>query len=193
MPLTNLQAINQMLTAVGDTAVLTVIDGASDTTNAQVILDAETLKVLSKGWHCNTDNGVVLTPDVSGHIAVPADALQIDPEDTRLDYTIRAGRLYDKTKNTDVLDKPVTVTIIRSLPFAELPFALQQRIVAQAVLKYQRAYVGSAQLDEFNRDELLIANADAEDAEVEADDYNILDNVDIAPQIYRANYGRTIL
>ena len=83
MPFTNLQAINAMLTAVGETAVLTLVSGASDVTNAQTILDTETLKVLSKGWHCNSDSGVTLNPDVNGKIAVPVDALQIDPSDDR--------------------------------------------------------------------------------------------------------------
>lgn len=193
MPLTNLQALNQMLTSVGETAVLTIVAGASDTTNAQTILDAETAKVLVRGWHCNTDEAVTLNPDVSGRIAVPADALQIDPTDTRLDYTQRAGFIWDREGNTNVIGKPVEFRIIRSLPFESLPFALQQRIVAQATLKYQRAYVGSQQLDAFNREELLSAHAEAEDAEVEGDDYNILDNADVARIAYRFTNGRSVL
>lgn len=193
MSLTNLQAINQMLTSVGETAVLTIVEGASDTTNAQTVLDAETTKVLVRGWHCNTDEAVTLNPDGSGRIAVPADALQIDPTDTRRDYTQRNGFVWDRAENSNVIGEPVEFRIIRSLPFESLPFALQQRIVAQAIVKYQRAYVGSTQLDAFNREELLAAHAEAEDAEVEGDDYNILDNPDVAPIAYRFTAGRSVL
>lgn len=191
--LTKLQAINEMLTAVGETAVLVTVEGASDTVNAETVLDAETRKVLSKGWHANTDENVTLTPDVDGFIAVPTDALQVDPVDRRVDLVKRGGRLWNRTDNTDVFDAPVVVKIIRNLPFEDLPFPLQSRIVAQAVVKYQRAYVGSKQLDEFNGDELIMAETDARDAEVESDDLNMLDNADALPFVGVMSGRRVLL
>lgn len=191
--LTKLQAINEMLTAVGETAVLTTVEGASDTVNAETVLDAETLKVLSKGWHANTDENVTLSPDVDGFINVPTNALQIDPVDRRIDLVSRGGRLWNRTDNTDIFDAPVVVKIIRALPFEDLPYPLQARIVAQAILKYQRAYVGSKQLDDFNREELGAAEADARDAEVESDDYNILDNADALPFVGVMSGRRVLL
>jgi len=189
--LSRLQAINQMLTAHGEQIILVEVEGAGDYANCSAVLDAETTKVLAKGCFFNTDRKVELTPDVDGKIAVADNVLQIDPVDPSLQIAQRGAFLYDLDNQTDVFTKPVTVTRILNFPFEQCPFAIQREIVARAAMAYQRGYVGSAQLDAFAKDERLEAVADSHDAESDSDDFNILDNPDLA-YLHRRTYRRGI-
>lgn len=158
--LTKLQALNRMLTAVGETTVLVRVDGAGDLANAEVVLDAETLAVLATGWRCNTDAGVLLPVASGGKVAVPTDALLIDATDSTRDLVPRGGFLWDRGTNTDVLGAAVRVNVIRSLAFEAVPYVIQQAIVARAARVYQRDYVGSEEADA----RLKAAAEDAESA-----------------------------
>lgn len=169
-----------MLIAVGEQVILVEVAGAGDYANCSAILDAETLKVLAKGWDFNTDKDIALVPDVDGQIALGDNVLRIDPQDLSRDITHRGGRLFDKVAQTFVFDAPVTLHRIVAFPFEDCPYHVQTEIVGRATQKYQRAYVGSAQLDQFAAEEKAEATADARDAEVDEDDFNILDNPDLA-------------
>lgn len=187
MPLTRLQAVNQMLTPVGETVILVEVAGAGDYANCSAVLDAETLKVLGKGWAFNSEKEVEYTPDVDGKIAVPPNVLTIDPSDRREDYVQRGGFLYNKIKRTDLFTAPVKCDVILAFPFEDCPYMVQRQIVAQAAKVYQRGYVGSSQLDQFASEERLEAGADAQDAESDVDDYNVLDNPDLH-YLFRRTY-----
>lgn len=178
--LTRLQAINQMLSSVGEQVALVEIEGAGDFANCSTVLDAATRKVLSKGCYFNTEKDVELTPDAAGKIALPPNVLQVDPVDDTLQVVQRGAFLYDKEKRSDVFTAPVTVEWVLDFPFESVPFPIQQEIVARAAMRYQRSYVGSPALDQFAQAEAIEAVADAADAESDSDDYNILDNPDLA-------------
>lgn len=179
MALTKLQAINEILTSVGETAALTLVAGAADTTNAETILDAETQKVLARGWGFNTDEEFTLAKDGNGKVPIPTDALQLDPVDPTLDYVQRGGFLWNRATNTDVIGLAVICKIVRSFAFVDCPYHVQRIIVSRAAQKYQRAYVGSPTLDGYAKEETLVAVADGADAEAEQDDYNMLDNPEL--------------
>jgi hypothetical protein len=168
-----------MLTPVGETVILVEIAGAGDYANCSAVLDAETLKVLAKGWAFNSEKEVELSPDVNGKIAVAPETLQIDPSDSHADCVQRGAFLYDKAAKTDVFTKPVKCDVVKAFAFEDCPYMVQRIIVAQAAKVYQRSYVGSKQLDEFAQEERQEAGADALDAESDVDDYNILDNPDL--------------
>jgi hypothetical protein len=191
MAYTKLEAINAMLTAVGESVVLTYVEGASDVANAEAVLNQETRNVLAIGWDCNVDDGVELTPDTDGRIAVPEDALQIDPVDPYVKVVQRGEFLWDKTNLTDIFDKPIKFRIVRLVDFEGLPYPLAARIAAQAAVRYQAGYVGSPTLDRSAKEALQAADAQAQDAESDSDDYNVLDNVDIA--WFRRDVRRTRL
>lgn len=180
-----------MLTPVGEQVILVEIEGAGDYANCSAVLDAETLKVLAKGWAFNTDKEVEMTPDVDGKIAVPPGTLQIDPTDSREDYVQRGAFLYNKIKKTDVFTSTVKCDVVKAFAFEDCPYMVQRIIVAQAAKVYQRSYVGSEQLDKFAQDERQEAGADALDAESDVDDYNILNNPDLF-YLHRRTYRPTM-
>ena len=174
-----LEAINEMMVAVGESVITVEIEGAGDFANASAVLDAQTKKALAKGWAFNTDESVVLTPDTEGHILLPDNILSVDPVDPYLDLVQRGDRLYDRENQTDVFSGPVTIKRILGFPFEQVPYMVQQQIVAAACKVYQRSYVGSKQIDEFLVEAHLEAGADAADSESDVDDFNMLDNPDL--------------
>lgn len=169
-----------MLVAVGESVILVLEEGAGDYANCSAVLDAETAKVLAKGWYFNTDKGVSLAPDVDGRILVPPSTLSLDPTDPKADIAQRDGYLYDLKNHTDVFAEPVRVDRIVLLTFEGCPFHVQREIVGKAAQAYQRGFVGSDTLDKYTTEERAEATADARDAEVDEDEYNVLDNPDLA-------------
>ncbi|KQV99971.1 hypothetical protein [Rhizobacter sp. Root1221] len=177
--LTRLEAVNQIMVAIGESVILQEIEGAGDYANASAVIDAETRKVLAKGWSFNTEIQD-LSPDVDGIVTVADNVLSIDPVDPGLDAVQRGARLYDRKTRSFVFTAPVEVRVILNFPFEDVPYAVQNQIVAMSAKKYQRGYVSSDTLDNYAREESAEAGADAADAESDVDDYNILDNPDLA-------------
>lgn len=168
-----------MLISVGESVILVEVAGAGDYANCSTILDNETTKVLAKGWDFNTEV-ITLTPETDGTLTVPDGTLFIDPVDPLHDCVQRAGKLYDKSNSTDTFTDPVDCTVIKAFAFEDCPYNVQREIVGAACQKYQRGYVGSETLDKYVTEERGEARADARDAESDSDDYNILDNPDLA-------------
>lgn len=179
MPLSRLEAVNQMLSAVGESVILVEVEGAGDFANCSAILDFTTKAVLAKDYDFNTEVRT-LTPDVNGNLLVGPEVLKVDAVDPYLRLVQRGSKLYDKTKKTDVFTDPVDVNVTLYFPFEEVPYHVQTRIVADATAKYQTSYVGSTTADSFLQRDRKESIADSEANEADVEDYNILDNPDLA-------------
>lgn len=188
--LTRTEAINQVLAGSGEQAVLTLTEGGSEVTNATAALDYATKRVLAKGWSFNRDEGYELTPATDGRIAVPSNALRIDPSDPSQRLVQRGGYVYDSANLTFVIGVAVEFDIVRAFDFEDVPFDIQQLIVAEARLRYQRDYTGSSARDAANQDIHEGATADAASAEDDVADGSVLDSPDLAPYLRRATYYR---
>ena len=80
--MTELEAVNVMLTTIGEAPVNTLTGNqVTDVTIAQQVLNEVNREVQSQGWYFNTENGVTLTPDNNKHILPPADTARIDSRD----------------------------------------------------------------------------------------------------------------
>lgn len=177
--MTRLEAVNQMLQAVGESVILVEVAGAGDYANCSSIIDQITKQVLAKDWHFNTEVRT-FTPADDGTIAVPPEVLKIDPVRKTDDYVQRQGQLYDRQNCTFTFTGPVQCNVTLAFAFEDCPYHVQQKIVADATAKYQRNYVGSTTADKFLQEDRAEAGADTEDAEATVDDYNMLtDNPDL--------------
>jgi hypothetical protein len=152
-PITELEAINKMLMAIGEQPVNTIpVTGISEATIAQKMLHNTSREVQGKGLNCNTDSEYTLSPDSNGNIIIPANVLRIDPSDQSKDYVWRNNKLYDKDKNkqTSVFTKTVDVEVIWFYPFEELPPHVRNYITVKAARKLQAESVGSDTLHNFS-------------------------------------------
>lgn len=192
MPLTRLQAVNRMLTPLGESVILVEVEGAGDYANCSEVLDQTTQDVLLKDWQFNTEIRT-LTPDADGKIAVGPEVLKIDPVYKTNDYVQRGAYLYDRGNKTDVFKNPVDVKVTLLFRFEDCPFHVQRKIVADAAARYQRGYVGSRAADEFMQQDRAEAGADTEAAEADVDNYNVLEDDPDMAYLYRRAYRPGII
>lgn len=177
-PTSELEAINTLLAAIGESPVNTVDDsGLVDAVMARTQLRTTSRAVQTKGWHWNTLPSITLPctyPD--NEIAIPANTLRVDSvdEDVDLDVVQRGLRLFDRRKASFSFDKSVKVELVEFLDFESLPEAARSYITMSAMRKYQEDRVGSETLGSFNKRDELKAWADLINDEAETTDANVL-------------------
>ena len=158
-PTTELQAVNQMLRAIGETPVSSLVDDFGlDVPSASATLSEISNAVQLEGWIFNTEYDYPLPRTTDGAISVPSNALNVDFDWRRssgLEPVVRGSRVYDRKNHTYVFDKGLTAKIIFGLPFDELPEAARYYISYRACRKFQDTQTGSSDLHKFTlRDEM---------------------------------------
>jgi hypothetical protein len=198
MALDRLEAVNRLLSAIGETPVNSLDSGLPDAEDAEQFLDRKTADILAEGWHCNTDHDVLTAPNVNGHIPVAPDWLRADPSGRdalvfndvvqRTDPSDEIIKLFRKKTQSFVFTGPLRLVIVRSLPFDALPYNLRRHIVAQAAGDYQKSRLGSRSLSAELQDEQMKAMAEVGGEECDLAGYNALrDNPD-AQYIAKRNH-----
>lgn len=196
MSLTKLEAVNQILRAIGEQPVSSRASGLDDAESAEAVLDDTSAEVQAKGWHCNTDYNYKLTPNSSNRIPVPATALWLDTTgvSARLNVTERklsgTRHLYNVDEQTFTFTSPVYVDIIWKIDFEDLTVHLQNYIVAMAAQTYQANELSSVALDRFIMKKVEDTWVALLDAEGEAEDLNLIYSNESGRFIARRNDPR---
>lgn len=173
-----LDAINTMLTTIGESPInsLDDISGVVDATIARSVLNEVSVQVQEEGWHFNIDRNITLTPDTSGNIYIPGNAIQVDASgyDELMDVAMRGTRLYDRDNHTYTFSKPVSCDIIYMLDWTDLPQAARHYITIRASRIFQQRTVGAVSLHSFTEADEVRARAALRKFEGDTADYNIL-------------------
>jgi hypothetical protein len=177
-PTTTLEAVNQMLFAIGEAPVNRVEDnGLVDAAVALRTLVNVSREVQKNGWHWNTEKSLSLSPDTDGNITLPANTLKVDTVDADADVDVvwRGTRLYDRVNHTYSFTRPLIVELVVMLDFEEIPEAARNFITLRAARRFQQNSVGSQELAGFQAQDELRALVDLQNAEAETADYSMLD------------------
>lgn len=169
-----LDAINEMLTAIGDSPVNTIEDSRNvDVENAIRVLDKVNRQVQSKGWSFNHVNETRLNVDINTrHIKWQDDILYIVGTDGTK-YVQRGEYVYDFDNQTDTFTSDIEVELIRLIAFDYMPSVARDYIVAKAARIFQ-----SQTLDDDSIGQNLLANeqeawAALQEYEMELGDYSM--------------------
>jgi hypothetical protein len=153
---TELEAINAMLSVIGEQPVNSVEDNV-DAVMASRILNDVNLAIQSEGWYFNREKNVEMAPDASGKIQIPEGVISYVSSAGRnsgRDLVQRGGFLYDLYNHTSDFTKPVKLDIIWFVPFLDLPITAQQYVILKSARKFQTDVVGDGTLNSFvERDE----------------------------------------
>jgi hypothetical protein len=147
---TELAAVNQILSAVGQ-APVTELDQA----NPEISIAYDTLIACSRecqaeGWVYNTEKNYPITPNTSGQIEIPSNMLQVDLSDTLENRGIEAvrrdGKLYNNSQHTFTwsTDKPLECDIVWWFDWKDLPVPFRDYIVARASTLVSLKLVGDS-------------------------------------------------
>jgi hypothetical protein len=196
LPMSELDAINIMLSSIGEAPVNSIdTSGIGDVAVAKAILNESNRSVQEKGWGFNQERRYKLVRDVDNTIPVPVSALRVSASDMEFgNYTVRAGKLYDRDNHTYSFTKDMEVDIVFLLPYDDIPQAAKYYIAILATRIFQRRVLGAEYLERYTQEEELRALTSLIDAECETVDYNMItDNYDSLSIISRVPSGSYIL
>jgi hypothetical protein len=188
---TKLNAVNTMLSAVGEAPVNNLTSVNADVRMAESILEEVSREVQSQSWYFNTEKDVQLIPDSSGEINVPSPVVRVDLEgenvDADHDVVLRGSRLYNRKNNSYIFTSTLKYTTVSLMEWDYLPETAKRYIMIRAARIYQARLLGSstrAEAVEKRRDEMeaLIA---LRQLEMDTADYSIFDNHDVSKIIDR--------
>ena len=175
---TELDAVNQILSSVGQAPVTTL-----DLQNPEVSIVLNTLREVNKqvqaeGWIYNTEREYELVPDsTSKEILYPSNMLQIDTnvEAHRNEYDVvrRNGKLYDRLHHTYEFTENVKADVVWLFDFTDIPPAIQAYITARAARMCAVKMVGDRELQALLQEQELMTRAAAIEYECNQGDYSM--------------------
>lgn len=188
---TELDAINTMLTTIGESPVNSVNASTADTRIAQLILGEVDRATQIKGWNWNTEKEVALTRNGSNEIVLASNVVRVDvnrKEYPDVEVVQRGNKLYDKKNKTFVFSKNLKGEVVYLLPFTDLPEQARYYIVVRSARLFQQRMIGDATGSAFSAEEETTALMALQDAEDETADHNIFNNYDVSKVIAHRRY-----
>ena len=179
---TQLNAINTMLSTVGEAPVNNLTTVNADVRMAESILDEVSREVQSQGWYFNTEKNVQLIPDSSGEINVPSPVVRVDLEsenvDVNHDVILRGSKLYNRKNNSYIFTSTLKYTTVSLMEWDFLPETAKRYIMIRAARIYQDRLLGSEKVSTFTRGDEMAALVSLRQFEMDTADYSIFDNQD---------------
>lgn len=153
-PMTELDAINEMLGMIGEGPVNSLDDsGILEVGIAKRTFNEVNRAVQAKGLWCNSEDNVKLVPDEDGTIPLPINTMSFIPKYLYPRVSLRGNRLYNLETHSYTFDAPVEGRLVLLLPFEELSQATRQYITMRAARLFQKEVLGSDTLDKSSVEE----------------------------------------
>jgi hypothetical protein len=175
---TELDAVNQILSSVGQAPVTTL-----DLQNPEVSIVLNTLRevnrqVQSEGWIFNTEREYEMTPDSStNQIAYPYNMLQIDTNTeyhkNKYDVVRRNGKLYDRLHHTFTFTDSIKADVVWFFDFTDVPPAIQTYITARAARMCATKMIGDRELNALLQEQEFNTRASALEYDCNQGDYSM--------------------
>jgi Tail tubular protein len=179
--LTELEAVNVMLSVIGEAPVNTLEGAATvDVIQAKAVLQQVSREVQSVGWHFNTERDYPFLPDVNGEVVLAANMVLVDADtEPDVDIAQRGNKLYDRKNHTFQFKTGIKAEVIYLLAFEDLPQVARQFITIRASRIFQDRMVGSETLHGYTEMDEKKALADLKELEGDTGDYTIFDHWDV--------------
>jgi len=188
---TELDAINTMLTTIGESPVNSISASTADTRIAQLILQEVDRATQIKGWNWNTEKEVPLTRNGSNEIVLSSNVVRVDvnrQEYRNVEVVQRGNKLWDKKNRTFIFTADLKGEIVYLLPFSDLPEQARYYIVVRSARLFQQRMIGDATGSAFSAEEETTAYMALNDSEDETADHNIFNNYDVAKVVAHRRY-----
>tara|TARA_B110000967_G_C18661067_1_gene448192 strand:+ start:72 stop:698 length:627 start_codon:yes stop_codon:yes gene_type:complete len=191
-PTTQLQAVNILLSTIGEAPVSSLSSGLLDAETAETLINEVSRNVQSTGWNFNTELNLTISPNEAGEVVLPVEYVRADLAQSLTkfrssteEYILRGQRMYDKVKHSFIISKPLKLDVVTLLNFAYLPEVARRYITAKASRIFQERVVGSDTLSAMNRQDESEALYALREMEGDNGDYNIFDDYGTASVLDR--------
>ncbi len=198
-PTTEIQAINVMLSMIGQTPVSTLTAPQSiEVELAQDLLCDVSREIQTNGWHFNTEINRELVPNVAKEIVVAANVVRvtvmgIGVQTTQLrhvDVTLRGSRLYNRETNSfDEFESSLFVEQVVILPFEELPETARRYFLIRAGRQFSERFQAENLASRWTRDDEQFARKQFMKYEGRVAQRTFLDSPDMAGYMIRRPRG----
>ena len=182
-PTTKLEAVNSMLSTIGEAPVNSLTSGLVDAETAETILNEVSRSVQASGWNFNSEPNYTVAANVSGEVRLPTEVIRADLADsetkfrsTKNEYVQRGNKMYDKIKHTYNIGAPLTLDVVVLLNYELCPEVARRYISVKAARIFQERVVGSDTLSAMNRNDEQEALFALREMEGDNGDYNIFDD-----------------
>jgi len=175
-----LDAVNTMLSSIGEAPVSSLSSGLIEAEIAESILNTIDREVQSMGWHFNTELNKSFAQTPAGEIILSADILRADAtlKANAPNLVQRGLKMYDRVNHTFIVGTNAALDVVVQLVFDDLPEVAKRYIVLRATRIFQDRVVGSNTLHDFQEKDEQQALVQLKDFDKAADDHNIFDNYD---------------
>jgi hypothetical protein len=179
---TKLEAVNSMLSVIGEAPVSSLESGLLDAVDAERILNEVSREVQSMGWNFNTEKNFPAAADSSsGEIVLADEIVRADLAKTKyrsstVEYVQRGNKIYDKVKHSFNIGKTLNLDIVKLLDFTDIPEVARRYITVRASRIFQERILGSDTLSSMNRTDEQNALFALREMEGDNGDYNIFDD-----------------
>ena len=177
-PLTELDAVNEILTSIGSDGVVTLeeIEQNIDASVADKMLKAVSQEIQQEGWDFNTIPTLTLIPDVNtGRIKWDTSLLRVPST-----YRNRGGFFFNVSDYTDKFTGTLVLNnVVQELPFEELPAVFRKYVTVKASLSFATRFLGDAELEQSINVELAKAYADVMTYELDTQKPNVFNNTSV--------------
>jgi len=184
-----LEAVNVMLSVIGEAPVNSLRSGLADAEAAERILDRVNKEVQTEGWHFNTRRKYTLTPDANTKMVVlPSNTLKVVCVSASRGYPLvqRGFRLYNFEKSTyEILDDYTTVEtdLVEELDFNvdsdeknAIPEYARRYVSIRASRVFVSRYLGSTAIYGFTENDEGMARSEMKQAETLIGRHSIFDH-----------------
>lgn len=191
-PTTELEAVNTMLSTIGEAPVNNLQSGLVDAETAETILKNVSRDVQSHGWNFNSEPDYTVAADSSGNVILPTEIVRADLANSETkyrssknEYIQRGNKMYDKVNHTFNIGKALKLDVVVLLSFDLLPEIARRYIAIKASRIFQERVVGSVELSQMNRNDEQQAWFALQEMEGDNGDYNIFDDYSTASVLNR--------
>ncbi len=189
---TELEAVNIMLTNIGESPVSTLEDeDVVDAGIAKNILASVNREIQSRGWWFNTDVNYKMICNTKGEVVLPLNTLKVDTSGShRLSHDLvqRGSKLYDRKNHTFLINETIEASLVVGLDFYDLPETAKRYIILRSARIFQERMLGAPSVSAFNEKDESLARAMLISEDDEACDNNMLsDNLSTFQIINRNN------
>lgn len=177
-PATLLEAVNALLRACRISGVmsLTATDSNEDAAGAKAAIEDAVRETLQTGYEFNTDYEMLIDPDPEGQIILPSNTLKVRSYRPNSERLVKRGlKLYDNRKHTYAIGKTVSVDLVVSLPFEELPEGFKLYVTALAARRWCLPKVPSTATFQYTEEMLQAALLKAEQEDAESADSTLVE------------------
>lgn len=169
-----LDVVNGCLASMGESPLNSLSDPHSFRGAAIATLERKSREIQARGWWFNTEHLEISPSPVDSRLYLPGDVIELQSANGR--YVQRGRLVYDTLEGTTQFNSPLQVSIVRLVPFPDVPEIVAQYIYAATVVRFQAEYDGDSEKGRLLQRDEVMAMAKANSADTRNSAANLLAN-----------------